>query len=88
MKNLTKAALVLLTATTMTSAFAASENGIERVQSAKSSVDALTVTLENLGATVDKSVDLNGAYTFDQKEAAYDAKHADLQAQFDTLNAS
>ena len=89
MKNLTKAALVLLTATAMTSAFASSDDtAFERAQSAKSSVEALTVSLENLGATVDSSVDLNGANTFNQKAAAYDAKHAELQAQFNTLNAS
>ena len=89
MKNLTKAALILLTATTMTSAFASSDDtAFDRAQAAKGSVEALTVSLENLGATVDSSVNLNGAYTFEQKAAVYDAKHAELQAQFNTLNAS
>ncbi|RBP84574.1 hypothetical protein EBI01_04630 [Marinomonas rhizomae] len=86
MKNLNKAILALVTASVMsTAAFA--ETGTERVQSAKGSVEALGVTLENMGASVDTSVDLNGAYTFDQKAAVYNAKHAELQSQFDSLNA-
>jgi hypothetical protein len=40
-----------------------------------------------MGASVDTSVNLNGAYTFDQKEAIYSAKHAELQNQFDVLHA-
>jgi hypothetical protein len=86
MKTLNKTILALLTASVMTtSAFA--ETGTERVQSAKGSVEALGATLENMGANVDTSVDLNGAYTFDQKAAIYNAKHEELQSQFDSLRA-
>jgi hypothetical protein len=86
MKNFTKTALTLLTASVMTTA-AFAETGTERVQSAKGGVEALGITLENMGAPVDTSVNLNGAYTFDQKEAIYSAKHAELQNQFDALHA-
>ncbi|RBO82746.1 hypothetical protein [Marinomonas aquiplantarum] len=88
MKNLTKAALTLLTATAMTSAFAASDdNYSDRIQSTKAGIEALSNTLENMGATVDASVDLNGAYTPSQKEAVYAEKYSDLQDQFDALHA-
>jgi hypothetical protein len=71
-----------------TSAFAASgESSTDRIQSAKGSVEALAVTLENMGADVDSSVNLNGVYTADQKVSVYNAKHAELQNQFDTLHA-
>ncbi|WP_339722063.1 hypothetical protein [Marinomonas primoryensis] len=86
MKTFTKTALTLLTASVMTTA-AFAETGTERVQSAKGGVEALGITLENMGAPVDTSVNLNGAYTFDQKEAIYSAKHAELQNQFDALHA-
>ncbi|ETI62094.1 hypothetical protein [Marinomonas profundimaris] len=86
MKNFTKTALTLLTVSVMTTA-AFAETGTERVQSAKGGVEALGITLENMGATVDTSVNLNGAYTFDQKEAVYSAKHAELQSQFDAFHA-
>jgi hypothetical protein len=86
MKIFTKTALTLLTASVMTTA-AFAETGTERVQSAKGGVEALGITLENMGAPVDTSVNLNGAYTFDQKEAIYSAKHAELQNQFDALHA-
>ncbi|UTW01325.1 hypothetical protein KDW99_09415 [Marinomonas rhizomae] len=86
MKNLHKTILTLVTASVMTTA-AFAETGTERVQSAKGSVEALGTTLENMGANVDTSVDLNGAYTFDQKAAVYNAKHAELQDQFDSLHA-
>jgi hypothetical protein len=86
MKTFTKTALNLLTASVMTTA-AFAETGTERVQSAKGGVEALGITLENMGAPVDTSVNLNGAYTFDQKEAIYSAKHAELQNQFDALHA-
>ncbi|WP_369921701.1 hypothetical protein AB8E32_05425 [Marinomonas polaris] len=86
MKTITKVTLALLTASAMTTA-AFAETGIERVQSAKGSVEALGVTLENMGANVDTSVDLNGAYTFEQKTAVYNVKHAELQNQFDALHA-
>ncbi|MCW4631700.1 MULTISPECIES: hypothetical protein [Marinomonas] len=88
MKTLNKAALAILAATVMTtSAFASTEGATERVQSAKGSVEALSVTLENMGADVDASVDMNGAYTADQKVSIYNAKHDELQAQFDALRA-
>lgn len=88
MKTLNKTALTLLAATVMTtSAFADTEGATDRIQSAKGSVEALSVTLENMGADVDTSVDLNGAYTADQKVSIYNAKHAELQAQFDALRA-
>ncbi|RBP84573.1 hypothetical protein EBI01_04635 [Marinomonas rhizomae] len=89
MKNFNKISLALLAASTITTAAFASSNesAYERVQSAKGSVEALGVTLENMGASVDTSVDLNGAYTFDQKVAVYNEKHAELQNKFDTLHA-
>jgi hypothetical protein len=73
MKIFTKTALTLLMASVMTTA-AFAETGTERVQSAKGGVEALGITLKNMGAPVDTSVNLNGAYTFDQKEAIYSAK--------------
>lgn len=86
MKTFTKTTLALLTAAVMTtSAFA--ETGTERLQSAKGSVEALATTLENMGAAVNTDVNLNGAYTFDQKAAVYNEKHAELQDQFDALHA-
>ena len=89
MNTLNKTVLALITASVMaTSAFASSsESPAERVQSAKGSVEALAVTLENMGANVDSSVDLNGAYTPDQKVSIYNAKHAELQAEFNSLHA-
>lgn len=89
MKTLNKTFLALVTASVMaTSAFAASdESSSDRLQSARGSVEALAVTLENMGADVDASVDLNGAYTADQKVSLYNAKHAQLQAEFDSLHA-
>ncbi|BFM48110.1 hypothetical protein [Marinomonas sp. THO17] len=87
MKMLTKATLTLLTATAMTSAFAASDgNYSDRIQSTKAGIEALSNTLEKMGANVDVSVDLNGAYTPSQKEAVYSAKYAELQDQFDALH--
>lgn len=87
MKKLTKTTLALLTASLMTSAaFAASNDSpSEQLQEAKVRVEALSSTLENMGENVDASVDLNGAYTFDQKEAVYNAKYNELQNQFDSL---
>ena len=89
MKKLTAIAATLITASVLsTSAFASSDDSArEELRSAKAGVAALANTLENLGATVDTSVDLNGASTFSQKEAAYDAKYAELQAQFNELHA-
>jgi|TARA_R110001606_G_scaffold165332_1_gene309767 hypothetical protein len=89
MKTLNKTVLALLAASVMTtSAFAGTGDGADdRIQSAKGSVEALTVTLENMGAEVDSSVNLKGAYTADQKVSLYNAKHAELQNQFDTLHA-
>lgn len=87
MKKLATITATLIAASVLsTSAFAASdESPREELRSAKAGVTALAQTLENLGQTVDASVDLNGANTFSQKEAAYNAKHAELQAQFDVL---
>jgi hypothetical protein len=89
MNKLTVIAATLITASALsTSAFASTDDSAsERFQTARAGVQALTITLENLGATVDSNVDLNGANTFSQKEAAYNAKHSDLQAQFDALQA-
>ncbi|MBU1293439.1 MAG: hypothetical protein KJ609_12060 [Gammaproteobacteria bacterium] len=89
MKTLNKTILALVTASVMaTSAFAASgESPTDRIQSARGSVEALAVTLENMGADVDANVNLNGAYSVDQKVSAYETKHAELQAQFDELHA-
>ena len=87
MKKLTAIAATLITASVLsTSAFASNDdNARDELLSAKAGVAALAVTLENLGQTVDSSVDLNNAHTFGQKEAAYDAKHSELQAQFNEL---
>lgn len=87
MKKLTTIVATLLTASVLsTSAFAASnDNAYEELRSAKAGVESLASTLENLGQTVDASVDLNGAYTANQKEAIYSAKHAELQSQFNQL---
>ena len=87
MKTFTKATLTLLTAAVMTTSAFANDTVQERLQSAKGSVEALGTTLENMGADVDTSVDLSGAYTFSQKTAVYNAKHAELQEQFNNLNA-
>ncbi|NVK75567.1 hypothetical protein C0J08_10330 [Marinomonas sp. CT5] len=85
MNTFTKTALALLAASVMTtSAFA--ETASERLQSARGSVEALGVTLENMGADVDTSVNLKGDYTYNQKLGAYKEKHAELQAQFDALH--
>ncbi|NVK75566.1 MAG: hypothetical protein HWE24_19000 [Oceanospirillaceae bacterium] len=85
MKTITKTTLALLTASVMaTSAFA--ETPSERLQSARGSVEALGVTLENMGANVDTSVNLNGAYSYGQKTAIYSEKHAELQQQFNQLH--
>jgi hypothetical protein len=86
MKTFSKSAITFFTASVMaTSAFAS--DSTDRLQSARGSVEALGVTLENMGANVDTSVDLNGAYTAGQKTAVYKAKHAELQSQFNTLRA-
>lgn len=87
MKTFTKATLTLLTAAVMTTSAFANDTVQERLQSAKGSVEALGTTLENMGADVDTSVDLSGAYTFSQKTAVFNAKHAELQEQFNNLNA-
>ncbi|PYF84703.1 MULTISPECIES: hypothetical protein [Marinomonas] len=88
MNNVNRAILALVTTSALaTSAFAATESSYERLQSARGSVEALSVTLENMGADVDSSVNLNGAYTNEQKTSAYQAKHAELQAQFNELHA-
>ncbi|PYF84702.1 MULTISPECIES: hypothetical protein [Marinomonas] len=87
MKTFTKTSLALLTAAVMTTSAFANDTVEERLQSAKGSVEALGTTLENMGADVDTSVDLSGAYTFSQKAAVYNAKHAELQEQFNNLNA-
>ena len=39
-----------------------------------------------MGADVDSSVNLSGAFTANQKASVYQAKHAELQAQFDELH--
>lgn len=84
MKLFTKAALTFITASVVTtSAFASTDDtGFDRLLSAKSSVKALTATLENLGENVDNSVNLSGAHTISQKVAIYHAKHDALQDQF------
>lgn len=88
MNNINRAILALVTTSALaTSAFAATETADERLQSARGSVEALSVTLENMGADVDSNVNLNGAYTANQKASVYKAKHAELQAQFDELRA-
>lgn len=87
MKKLTTIVATLITASALsTVAFASSDdNSREKLRSAEASVTALAKTLENLGQTVDTNVNLDGAYTPAQKTAAYKAKHAELQAQFNEL---
>ncbi|AEF54938.1 hypothetical protein [Marinomonas posidonica] len=89
MNNLNKTILTLVTVSVFsTAAMAASdESASDRLMSARGSVEALAMTLENMGANVDASVDLNGAYTPAQKTALYLQKHDALQAQFDALQA-
>ncbi|WP_394179424.1 hypothetical protein [Marinomonas posidonica] len=89
MKNLNKTILALVTASVFsTAAMASSDDSVsDRLMSARGSVEALATTLENMGANVDASVDLNGAYTPAQKTAVYVQKHDELQAQFDALHA-
>ncbi|NLQ16316.1 hypothetical protein HGG82_01595 [Marinomonas sp. M1K-6] len=88
MNTFSKTAITFFTASVIaTSAFAADENAADRLQSARGSVLALSATLENMGAKVDSTVNLKGAYTYNQKTAIYQAKHADLQSQFDALRA-
>ena len=89
MKTLTKTIFSLVTASILaTSAFASSNDSpYEQAQGAKARVEALSATLENMGVNVDTSVDLNGANTFQQKAAVYNAKHAELQAEFNSLHA-
>ena len=89
MNTLNKTLLALVTATAFSGAAIASsdESTSDRLMSARGSVEALATTLENMGANVDASVDLNGAYTPSQKIAVYKEKHAELQAQFDALHA-
>ncbi|MEO9275183.1 hypothetical protein ABFY09_09980 [Marinomonas sp. 5E14-1] len=89
MKKLTAITATLITASVLsTSAFASTgDSAREELRNAKVGVTALANTLENLGATVDASVDLNGASTLSQKEAIYDAKYSELQTQFNELNA-
>ncbi|GAB3486413.1 hypothetical protein, partial [Marinomonas epiphytica] len=62
------------------------DSPIEQVRTAKAGVDALAKTLELQGVAVDASVNLNGAHTFAEKEAAYQAKYSELQAQFNALS--
>ncbi|GAB3485265.1 hypothetical protein [Marinomonas epiphytica] len=87
MNTFKKSAIALFATAVMTSgAFANTDDSpIEQVRTAKAGVDALAKTLELQGVAVDASVNLNGAHTFAEKEAAYQAKYAELQAQFNNL---
>lgn len=88
MKTFTKTTLVFLaTAAMATSAFASDDSAYEKLQASKAGVKSLANTLENMGANVDTSVDLNGANTLNKKEAVYSAKYSELQDQFNALNA-
>ncbi|BFM48111.1 hypothetical protein [Marinomonas sp. THO17] len=89
MNTLNKTLLALVTTAVFSSAAMATsdESVSDRLMSARGSVEALATTLENMGANVDASVDLNGAYTPFQKIAVYQEKHDELQAQFDALHA-
>ena len=89
MKTFTKSTLAVITAALLsTSAFAISsdDSPVEKVRTAKAGVEALAVTLKNEGVAVDASVNLDGAHTFAEKEAAYQAKYSELQAQFDAIH--
>lgn len=86
MKTLNKTLLALLAASTMaTAAFAGDDTAYEQLQTTKAGVHSLGQSLENMGASVDTSVDLSGANTLNQKEAIYSAKYAELQTQFNDL---
>ncbi|MCB5161809.1 hypothetical protein [Marinomonas algarum] len=88
MKTLNKTLLAVLATSTMTTAaFASDDTAFDQLRTTKAGVESLAHSLENMGATVDTSVDLNGAYTVNQKEAVYSEKYAELQAQFDDLRA-
>lgn len=78
------ATLALITASTLSAAaFAANDdNAYDELRNAKSSVKALSLTLENLGVDTNIEVDLTGAYTFAQKTAVYEDKYAELRQQF------
>ena len=89
MKTLTKSTLAVITAALLsTSAFANSsdDSPIEQVRTAKAGVEALATTLKNEGVAVDTKVNLDGARTYAQKEAVYQAKYSELQAQFDAIH--
>ena len=89
MKTLTKSTLAVITAALLsTSAFANSsdDSPIEQVRTAKAGVAALATTLKAEGVAVNTDVNLDGARTYAQKEAAYQAKYAELQAQFDAIH--
>ncbi len=89
MNTLTKSTLAVITAALLsTSAFAISsdDSPIEQVRTAKAGVAALATTLKAEGVAVNTDVNLDGARTYAQKEAAYQAKYAELQAQFDAIH--
>ena len=89
MNTLTKSTLAVITAALLsTSAFANSsdDSPIEQVRTAKAGVAALATTLKAEGVAVNTDVNLDGARTYAQKEAAYQAKYAELQAQFDAIH--
>ncbi|MGR0279666.1 hypothetical protein ACUM5Y_11555 [Marinomonas dokdonensis] len=91
MNTFTKSALSVLAAVSISStafAYSSDDSPRERVYSAKAGVHALAKTLENLGENVNTDVDLSDARTWYQKEAAYAAKHKELQAQFDELKSN
>ncbi|MCV2401598.1 hypothetical protein OFY17_01760 [Marinomonas sp. C2222] len=86
MKKLTT--LALITASTLSAAAFASndDNAYDDLQSAKSAVEALSLTLENLGVDTNTEVDLTGAYTAPQKKAVYEDKYAELRQQFNQVH--
>ena len=89
MKTFTKSTLAVITAALLsTSAFAISsdDSPVEKVRTAKAGVEALATTLENKGVAVNANVNLDSAHTLAQKEAAYQAKYSELQAQFDAIH--
>lgn len=87
MKNITKAMIVFLTTSVIaTGAFASDAYTDARTEKAR--VESLEANLQSMGATVDTSVDMNGATTPLQQKAVWDAKHAQLQQEYNDLVAS
>ena len=86
MKKLTAIALSTLTVAGLsTSAFA--DTAYDDLRESRAGYDALSAQLETMGYQADE-VTFDRAMTFSQKEAIYNEKTNELQAQFDRLESS